>query len=269
VTAIGLLAKEAALAIPALLALAWVLRRGQPVGLAAVVGSGLAALVYLALRLESLMTPAEATTYALSPGSAPANWASYWLFLLQPSAFEATGTWTASPRHLWLATGLMLALGAMIARRAPRRALALVLGGTLALAPALPLAFPANQYGYGFWAWVVGAIALAWPVLGRPGRGLVLFLALVTTWHGVNVQRQMQRVGERQAVFQPALVAALAGHEGELRLRTPPRDEWIYLRLSHQVPAWRGQPIGDRVRWVGDDAAADYSVAEDGALVRP
>lgn len=268
-TALGLLAKEAALAIPALLGLAWLLRRGRPVGLAAVIGSGVAALVYLALRLDTLMAPAEATTYAISPGSAPRNWATYWLFPLRPAAFEATGTWFASAKHLVLASGLLLALVAAIAWRAPRRALALVIGGSLAVAPALPLAFPANQYGYGFWAWVVACVALAWPVLGRAGRGLVLFLALVTTWHGVNVQREMQRVGEKQAVFQPALVQALASHAGELRLLTPERDDWIYRRLSHEVPAWRGAPIGDRVRWVGASEAVDYRVAEDGALVAP
>jgi hypothetical protein len=228
-----------------------------------------AALVYLALRLDTLMAPAEATTYAISPGSAPRNWATYWLFPLRPAAFEATGTWFASAKHLVLASGLLLALVAAIAWRAPRRALALVIGGTLALAPALPLAFPANQYGYGFWAWVVACVALAWPALGRAGRGLVLFLALVTTWHGVNVQREMQRVGGKQAVFQPALVEALASHVGELRLLTPERDDWIYRRLSHEVPAWRGAPIGDRVRWVAAGEVADYRVAEDGALVVP
>lgn len=268
-TALGLLAKEAALAIPALLGLAWCLQRGRPVGLAAVIGSGVAAVLYLALRFDTLMTPAEASTYAISPGSAPRNWATYWLFPLRPAAFEATGTWLASAKHLAISSGLLLALVAAMARQAPRLALALVVGGSLALAPALPLAFPANQYGYGFWAWGVACLALAWPALGRAGRGLVLFLALVTTWHGVNVQREMQRVGEKQAVFQPALVQALAAHDGELRLLTPARDEWIYRRLSHEVPAWRGAAIGDRVVWVDVAGEADFAVAEDGALVAP
>ncbi|WP_460455600.1 hypothetical protein [Arenimonas alkanexedens] len=268
-TALALLAKEAALAIPALLAWVWWLGRHGPVRLAAVVGSGLAAVVYLALRLDTLMTPAEATTYAVSPLSAPRNWATYWLFPLRPTAFEASATWYASARHLVLSAGLMLALVALIARRAPRRALALLVGASLALAPALALGFAANQYGYGFWAWVVACLALAWPALGRGGRLLLLLLALVSSWHGINVQREMQGVGERQAVFQPALVAALAGHAGELRLLTPDRDEWIYLRLSHEVPAWRGQPIGDRVVWVSEAAQADYRVADDGSLQRP
>lgn len=268
-TALALLAKEAALAIPALLALAAWLHRDGPVRPAAVLGSGLAALAYLALRLDTLVAPGDATSYALSPGSAPRNWATYWLFPLRPTAFEASGLWHATPTHLALATGLLLGLVALVARPMPRLALALVAGVTLALAPALPLAFAANQYGYGAWAWMVACVALAWPRLRRPGRALVLFLALVSGWHGVNVQREMQRVGEKQVVFQPALVAALATHAGELRLRVPERDDWIYRRLSHEIPAWRGQPIGDRVVWVDGAGDADFAVAGDGRLVAP
>ena len=265
-TAAGLLAKEAALAIPALLALAALLHRGGPLGLAAVAGSGLAALAYLGLRLDTLLAPGDATTYVISPAAAPRNWASYWLFPLRPSTLEAAGTWRAPPGQLGLAAGLVLAMAVAITRQAPRLALALVVGGSLALAPALPLSFPANQYGYGFWAWVVGCVALAWPAIGRGGRALVLFLALVATWHGVNIQRAMHRAGERQAVFQPALAAALAGHAGELRLRAPAQDDWLYRRLSHEVPSWRGQPIGDRVRWVAPGEEADYAIRPDGGL---
>lgn len=268
-TAAGLLAKEAALAIPALLALACWLRRGKPVDGSAVLGSGLAALAYLALRIETLMAPGDATSYALSPLSAPVNLAAYWVYPLAPSLFEAGNTWLVSPLHLSFAAGLVIVLIALVARAAARLALALVAGGALALAPALPLAYTANQYGYGFWAWAVACVALAWPALGRPGQALAVFLALVSTWHGVNVQREMQRVGQKQAVFQPALVTALASHAGELRLLTPERDEWIYRRLSHEVPAWRGAPIGDRVRWVETGEVADYRVAEDGVLVAP
>lgn len=268
-TAAGLLAKEAALAIPALLALAWLMHRDRPVRLAAVLGSGAAALAYLLLRLDALATPPDASGYALAPLTAPRNWAAYWLYPLRPTTFEVGGTWRASSAHLALAAGLWLALVAAIARRSPRLAFALVAGGSLALAPALPLGAVANQYGYGFWAWVVGVVALAWPALGRGGRALVLLMALAGSWHGINVQREMQRVGERQAVFQPALAAALATHEGELRLYAPARDAWIYRRLAHQVPAWRGAPIGDRVAWVEGAGGADFVVAEDGGLVAP
>ena len=82
---------------------------------------------------------------------------------LRPSALEVAGFWNASPTHL-VVTGLAwLALVAAVARRSPRLALALVLGGSLALAPALPLGMSANQYAYGFSAWCVACLALAWP----------------------------------------------------------------------------------------------------------
>lgn len=264
-TAAGLLAKEAALSMPALLGLAWLLHRNGPARFAAVVGSGVAAVAYLALRLGTLMAPGDATSYTISPFSAPVNWAIYWIFPLTPDAFEAWNLTLSPMRHLVVAGVLVLAMFALVAHRAPRHAIALVAGSALALAPALPLAYAANQYGYGFWAWTVACLALAWPRLGLPARALVLVLALVSVWSGWNVQRGVARVGERQAVFQPALVEALAGHEGELRL-WPATDAWIYLRLTTAIPSWRGQPIGERVRIVGAQDEAHFEINEVGSL---
>ena len=159
--------------------------------------------------VDVLLAPDPSHAYALSPFSAPRHWLAYWLFPLRPTTFEIVGLWNASAAQLAVTGALLLGMVLMIARRTPRLALALVIGGTLALAPALPLGMAANQYGYGFWAWCVACLALAWPALGRPGRALLLFLALVSTWHGVNVQRAMREAGQLQAVFQPALVTAL------------------------------------------------------------
>lgn len=264
-TAAGLLAKEAAVSMPALLGLAWLLHRDGPVRFAAVVGSGLATVVYLALRLSTLMAPGEGSGYSISPLSAPGNWGLYWLFPLTPGAFEAGNTLLASRNQLVVAGLAVFALLALVARHSPRHALALVAGSALALAPALPLPFVANQYGYGFWAWTVACFALAWPRLGRPARALVLVLAAVSVWSGWSVQTSVARVGERQAVFQPALVEALARHEGELRL-WPATDAWVFLRLTTAVPSWRGQPIGERVRIVGTPEEAHYEITADGAL---
>lgn len=264
-TAAGLLAKEAALAMPALLGLAWLLHRQGPVRFAAVVGSGLAAVAYLALRLGTLLAPGESSGYSISPLSAPGNWAIYWVFPLTPGAFEAINTVLAPMRQLVLAGVVVLVFFALVARGSPRLALAMVAGGALALAPALPLPFVANQYGYGFSAWTVACVALAWPALGRPGKALVLAMALVWVWSGLHVQRAMASVGERQAVFQPALVEALAGHEGELRLQ-PATDAWVYIRLTTAIPSWRGQPIGPRVRVVGPGEDAHYEITAEGKL---
>lgn len=265
-TALGLLAKEAALSLPALVGLVWCLHRRERVLGGAVVGSALAALVYLGLRLGTLLEPGDADTYAITPGAAPGNALAYALFLLQPSSFEVGALWNASAARLVVAALLWATALASLARRAPRLALLLVAGGGLALAPALPLATPANQYGYGFSAWLVACLALAWPRLGRGGRGWVMALALISTWHGLNVQREVRRVGELQAVFQPALVEVLRARPGTVRLTTTSRDLWIYRRLTHAVPAWRGEPIGDRVRWSAPGEPADYRVQTSGGL---
>ena len=41
---------------------------------------------------------------------------------------------------------------------------------------------------------------------------------------------------------------------------------WIFQRLTHQVPAYQGVPIGDRVRIVDANESADYVVSADGRI---
>jgi len=266
-TALALMAKEAALAMPALLGLVWLLSgRSRVIG-AALLGSGLAALAYLALRAGTVLPPAGSTGYALAPWAAPLNFATYAMYLPVTATFEVNTLWLRSTGQLVASALLMLALAGAVLRAAPRLGLAMVLGAALSLAPVLVLPQTATQYGYGFSLWLVACTALAWPRLGRPGRALVVVLCVLAVWHGARVQRELREVGERQAVFQPSLVAALQSHEGALRLLRDREFGWAYERLSHNVPAWRGQPIGNRVVWVQDEAAADYRVAQDGALV--
>lgn len=267
-TALALLAKESALAMPALVGLAWLLAGRGRVLAAATAGSGLIATAYLALRAGALMAPGESSGYALAPAAAPMNFAAYALYLPVPASFEVNTVWLRSVSQLTVAALLMLGLVAAVVRASPRLGLAMVLGAVLSVAPVLVLPQASTQYGYGFSLWLVACTALAWPRLGRPGRGLVWVLCVLLVWHGARVQGEMRGVGDRQAVFQPALVAALAAHEGPLRLQRNRQFGWAYERLTHGVPAWRGQAIGDRVVWVEDAELADYWVAEDGGLVR-
>lgn len=268
-TALALLAKESALAMPALVGLCWLLcGRGRVLG-AATLGSGVAAAAYLALRAGTLLSPAASSGYALAPAAVPLNFAAYAMYLPIPGPMEVNSLWPRSAGQLVASALLMLGLAAGVLRASPRLGLAMVLGAALTVAPVLVLPHAATQYGYGFSLWIVGCTALAWPRLLRPARALVLVLAALVLWHGARVQLQMRAVGERQAVFQPALAQALATHEGPLRLLREREFGWAYQRLTHHVPAWRGQVIGDRVAWVDDAAQADYRIAEDGRLVRP
>lgn len=264
-TTLALLAKEAAVALPALVGLAWLLaRRPRSLGWA-LAGSAVPVAAYLALRLSVLLLQPR-SSYGLSWQSLPQRWSEYFLFLPHPTGFEVANVWLASPRALVVIAVLWLLLLLALGRAVPRLALWLLGGTTLALGPVLILAFSSNQYGYGFAAVLVSALALAWPALGRPSRALVGLLALLVLWHGANVQRQMLRVGRLQAVFQPALVEALSAHPGVLRLRLPAEDDWVYRRLTHEIPAYRGVAIDERLQLVEAGAAADYAIAADGRL---
>jgi hypothetical protein len=266
-TALALAAKEAAVAIPALLVLCWALRPRERWLAWATGGAALAAAVYLALRLPVLLS-GDGTGYAVDATQAPRNWLAYHLFVPRPSTFEVNSLWRASSWTLAVAGALWLGAWLALARADRRLALACVLGGAFALGPTLLLASSANQYGYAFSFWCVGCLALAWPKLRFGGRFVVWALMVLAIWHGANVQREMRRTGERQALFQPALVAALATHRGPLKLHAPDRD-WLYRRLTTDVPAWHGHPIGDRVVWVASAAEADLVVGGNGQLEPP
>ena len=266
-TALALPAKEAALAFPAQLALCWALRPGERWLGAATAGAALAAGVYLALRAPVLLAGGDAA-YAVDPAWMPRQWLAYHLFVLRPSTFEVAGLWNASSVALGVAAVLWLGLWTVVLRADRRLGVALVVGGTLALAPTLPIPLAANHYGYAFSAWCVACVALAWPRLRFGARVFAWFFLVVVLWHGANVQREMRRAGERQALFMPALVAALATHRGPLDLYAPDRP-WLYRRLTTGVAAWDGHRIGDRVRWVDSREAADLVVAENGQLAPP
>jgi hypothetical protein len=83
----------------------------------------------------------------------------------------------------------------------------------------------------------------------------------------------MRHVGQVQAVFSPALAEAVAAHAAQapgdapLRLRpAPDADAWIFARLTHDIPSYRGVAIGKRVQLVAADAPADAVIAADGKL---
>lgn len=265
-TGAGLLAKEAALSIPALVGLAWLLLGRGPVLGAAMLASGAVAVAYLALRLGVLLQPGSDTGYAFAPWMAPQNWLKFWIYLPRPQLFEVGNTWLGFDKRTVVSALLGLGAIAAVARSSPRLGALLVLGGAAALVPALPLPWPATQYGYGFSAWTLACFALAWPLMAKWARALMVLFALLVVWHGVNVQRDMRAVGERHALFQPALMQALRTHRGVLRLRPEKRYEWVYQRLTFNVPAWRGEPVGARVEIVAEDEAADYLIGGDGRL---
>lgn len=272
-TLLALLSKEAAVAIPPLLALgAWLaaapgtdLRR-RLAWAAAATGAVVAA--YLALRLGALLgAPRNGSAYALSPGHAPMRWLEQQLYPFDPAVFEVHTVLAHAGKRAAFAALAWLGVVAALARAGWRWPAAFVLGGAAALAPALPLASGATQYGYAFACVSTLVAACAWPRLGRGARAMLLFAALLVAWHGANVAREVRAVGERQARFSPAVADLLRAGGDPLRLRMGEgADAWIYQRLTYDIPHYQGVRFGDRVRIVGPGEAADVEVREDGSL---
>lgn len=274
-TASALLAKEAAMAIPAMLAVAWWFDRRRRVWGLTMVSSAVVAAVYLLLRLEALLQPvAQGPQYALSLAHPPLRWLEYQLFAPLLHVPETFATFPQGGR-IGLAIAAVLWLGGLFAlSRGGWRLLALALvGGIAALLPVLPLGASWNHYGYAWAAWTAMCFAAAWPAMPRSSRALVVLTAVLALAHGAMVMRLIHRVGTIQAVFSPALadaVAAAPAHPVRLQV-APDASAWIFQRLTHEIPGYRGVPIGARVMLVAAgmpaDASADYRIEADGRLV--
>lgn len=269
-TAIALLAKEAAIVFPALALLATLLSPRRRVWSAATAGCALAALIYLALRIGPLLQGARpGSGYGLSLLQIPQRWLEYHGFTWLPTLFEMQSISAASP--LRLAALLLVSLAFLFAlwRARPQYAIAWLMGSAAVLGPVLILTHSANQYGYGFSVLGCGLAALAWARTSRAGRLVLACAALLTLWHGVNVQREMHRTGALQARFSPALASTLLSHPATQPLILQvekPGDGWVYARLTHAIAAYRGVPIGERVRLAGDSEAGNYRIESDGSL---
>ena len=155
-------------------------------------------------------------------------------------------------------------------RGSPRLAAFAIVAGGAALGPVLLLGAASNHYAYGFAAVYALCGAAAWARTARWGRMALGTMALMTVLHGVVVMGVMLEVGRVQAVFSPALADVLRARAPDappVRLR-PDADAkaWMFLRLTHAIPEYRGVTIGDRVRMVGPGEPADFTIARDGRL---
>ena len=265
----ALLAKESAIVIAPLCAVAWLLSLDKRSWLPVALACSIPTVAYLALRLGVIDAAAEGTSYAWSPASVPVRWLEYQLYPFLPTTFEPLATLQASTGRL-CAAGLLCLLAYGLAFAAHRRlGLGLLLGSAAALGPVLLLGTSYAQYGYGSIAVLAGVLAAAGQRLatGRAATVVLCVLALVSTWHGVNVQRQIHRVGELQAVFTPALTRLAAVDTGEpLRLRAPAAQRWIFERFTREVPGYRGVDYLRQPVIVGEHDAASHEIAPSGTI---
>lgn len=266
---IALLAKEAAFAIPPLLALAWWFDGRKAKWLAAALASGAVAALYLSQRIDVLLhAPREGAQYTLSLAHVPLRWLDYQLFPTIVPLQEAITT-LQRPLPALVAGVLWLGLLTALWQAGRRHAALFLLGGIAALLPVLSLASAWNHYAYGFAAIAAMAITAAWPHASRMGRSAIGIFAMLTVLHGGAVMWRMQQVGRIQSVFSPALAEAARMRAGAspVVLRIGPGIRpWIVQRLTHDIPRYHGIEIGDRVRIAADGEAADYIVEPDGRL---
>jgi len=266
----AILGKEAAAAIPVLCAVAWLLdpaRRGR--WTAATIGSGLAIALFLAWRAPALLhAPRDGgMQYVPSLSNVPVRWFEYQVFPPIFSLLEAHTTWMRA-KPVIVAAALWIALVVALWRANRRIALAFLLGGFAALAPVLTLGVATNHYGYGFAALGALCVAAAWRWASRPGRVAIALYAGLTVLHGVAVMLAMHQVARIQSVFSPALAQLVSSQPGVVRLRpAPDAKEWIFVRLTHEIPAYHGVPVAGHVELVAAGQPADYEIRPDGSLI--
>ena len=268
-TTVALLAKEAAFAIPPLLALAWWFDGRKPKWVFAALASGAIAALYLGFRIDVLLNaPREGSQYVLSAWHVPLRWLEYQLFPPIVPLQEAITT-LQRPLPALIAGAAWLGLLAALWQAGRRYVALFLLGGFAALLPVLPLGSAWNHYAYGFAALAAMTVAAAWPRATRRGRIAIGVFAMLMVLHGGAVMWRMQQVGRIQSVFSPALADVLRTRtdRGTVVLRIGPDIKpWIVERLTHDIPRYDGVRIGDRVRLAGDGETADYIVRPDGRL---
>lgn len=264
-TLAALLAKEAALSIPSLLLVAWLLTRQQG-WRSAFLASAAVAGVYLLLRFGVLTGhPRDGSGYGIDLAGVPWRFAGYQMFPFFPWADEINDLARFSgerQRNMAILT-LLIWLAAL---RGPRDWLTWFLLSLAALGPALLIAAMSNQYGYGLGAVLVGLAAWRWQKAGVLRRALLLFALTILCWHAIGVAQHMREVGEIQVVFSPSLSVAVANArpsaQQPLGLRADCEGQrWIYQRLSRDIPRYNGVAIGPRVRMLAADDASMHSQA--------
>ena len=267
-TTLALLSKEAAVAIPALLCVGWWIDRRPRWGWA-LAGAATVTTLYLILRLEVILfdTPA-ASGYGWSLLRVPQRFVQYHLFTWYPWSFEVHQLMQWHPRRHLIIAAIMLACY-LLAFRGTAAIVRMAAISAAALGPVLILDSAANQYGYAFAAVLVGALALAWPRTSRSGRAAIVVLGILSTWHGVDVARGVARAGSLQREFSPSLAAAVHALPDGAQLVLHPKcasDHWVYSRLTHQIPLYRGIPIGDRVILHEQQVDGGREIACDGSI---
>ena len=261
----ALLAKESGVVIAALLGLAWLFSGRQCAWAEATAFAAVPVITYLSIRLHTILTGAPSgSPYTWHLSVIPSNWLKYQLYPVAIDKFGTEGVRALAP--IVVIWGLMLLA---LWRAHSRYVFALLLFGAAALGPVL-IVQPAAWYGYGYSAVMAAVVALAWTHMKRWGHLAVSLFACIGFLHSVNLMRIIHDAGVKQSRFSPALAAALEKSDGQpvvLSVKNE-KDRWIYIRMTHDIPAYDGVKMGENVKLAEGSEAANYQVQEDGSLKR-
>lgn len=269
-TAMALMSKESAMAIPALLGVIWLFGGRQKKWLAATVAAGFVVAAYLYLRLPVLLQQPEGTHYTLGFWHAPLRWLEYHLYWVTPVDLEPIAI-TSRGWHVVTAAASLLFLGFWLVLWRTSRHLfwALILGGLALLGPVLPIASSASQYGYLFSAWCLFLIVTAWPQVSHWGRHYLLLLGGLSMLHGFIVMAAMIYTGKIQSVFSPTLASLVSKQTSNEPIRlqlAPGARPWLFKRLTHDIHSYHGVVIGDRIQIVDHGMSADFLIQPEGQI---
>lgn len=262
-TCTALLAKESGVVLPALFLLAWLFDRHRRGWLDASFFAAIPVVVYLGIRLHTILTGAPADSpYVWQLSTVPINWIKYQLY---PIAIDKFGA--AEVRTLLYIVLIWCLLLASLWKAAPRYAMAFLAFGTVALGPVLVVQ-PAAWYGYALSAVMGAVIALSWPRMNKWSRIATSLFVILGFLHSINLIRIIRDAGEKQSRFSPALAQAVrdgAGKAIALRVENE-KDRWIYIRMTHDIHAYHGVKMDGFVILVEGDEPADYQIQADGSL---
>ncbi|MCB1583666.1 MAG: hypothetical protein KDI92_11420 [Xanthomonadales bacterium] len=269
-TLIGLLSKESAFAIPAILGVIWLFDHRRSRWLLSVLASSSVTLLYLYIRFETLMQP-DAAQYAMNPLNPPLRWLEYHWYWLILNSIEPHSLFERVAHHKLILAGVTFILLLWACWRTEKKCTLLLLAAGLAtLLPVLPISYSSGQYGYLFSAAVVMLMSYFFQKSKGWKKHLMLFVALISILHGLKVMREIRIVGEVQNTFSPALAKRVANHQGQFPIHLKVAEDakkYIFVRLTKDIHSYQAVSIGDRVKLVEQGEDADYVILADGRII--
>jgi hypothetical protein len=267
-TVLALMSKESAIVFPAVILVAAFRRRDRVVA-AAFAAATVVALIYLDLRLQTILFPhGSSGAYQWRIANIPVRLTEYTIFPFMVGHFEVI----ASRENLTNVALLCLAIfSAGLATSGLRRFATFWLGWIISLGPVLILGLSANQYAYLASAFACASVGYLWSQIRRLAKFAIALVALVCVVHGIQVMKEMRNIGRIQHHLYADLMPLLAHGGAPIRIEAQRnKDDFILRRLLNDIPSYRHETITGRVSVVAfvDKAdKADYVMSGDGHLL--